>query len=75
MPDPIRQEIVAQASVVVIKVGTNVLTDSSGNGHHGKIVGGKWVKGDGTPIAAPGDYALRFCIQMAFSSEPHTARL
>jgi len=24
------------------------LTDSSGNGHHGKVVGAKWVKADGT---------------------------
>ena len=30
----------------------DVLKDSSGNGHHGKIVGAKWVKADGTPIAA-----------------------
>ncbi len=29
----------------------NVLTDSSGNGHHGKIVGAKWVKAEGAPIA------------------------
>ncbi len=28
----------------------DVLKDSSGNGHHGKIVGAKWVKADGTPI-------------------------
>jgi hypothetical protein len=39
------------------------LTDSSGNGHHGKIVGAKWVKADGTPIAPAGgplDQALSF---------------
>lgn len=37
------------------------LTDSSGNGHHGKIVGGaKWVKADGTPIASPLAQGLRF---------------
>ena len=29
----------------------NLLKDSSGNGHHGKIVGAKWVKADGTPLA------------------------
>jgi sulfatase modifying factor 1 len=29
----------------------DVLKDSSGNGHHGKIVGAKWVKADGTAIA------------------------
>ena len=28
----------------------DVLKDSSGNGHHGKIVGAKWVKADGSPI-------------------------
>ena len=28
----------------------NVLKDSSGNGHHGKIIGAKWVKADGSPI-------------------------
>ena len=28
----------------------DVLHDSSGNGHHGKIVGAKWVKADGSPI-------------------------
>ena len=41
----------------------DVLTDSSGHGHHGKIVGAKWVKADGTAIApAITDqiYALRF---------------
>lgn len=31
----------------------DVLTDSSGNGHHGKIVGAKWVNGNGTPIGVP----------------------
>ncbi|MBI1831112.1 MAG: hypothetical protein HYR84_06650 [Planctomycetes bacterium] len=30
----------------------DVLKDSSGNEHHGKIVGAKWVKADGTPIMA-----------------------
>ena len=34
----------------------DVLTDSSGHGHHGKIVGAKWVKADGTPLA-PGPAA------------------
>ena len=31
----------------------DVLKDSSGNGHHGKIVGAKWVKVEGTPSAFP----------------------
>ncbi len=30
----------------------DVLVDSSGNGHHGKIHGAKWVKADGSPIPA-----------------------
>jgi serine/threonine protein kinase len=30
-----------------------VLKDSSGNGHHGQIVGAKWVKADGSPISPP----------------------
>ena len=38
----------------------DVLKDSSGNGHHGKIVGAKWVKADGSPIAPPAAYALSF---------------
>ncbi|MDX1947946.1 MAG: LamG-like jellyroll fold domain-containing protein [Pirellulaceae bacterium] len=29
----------------------DVLKDSSGNNHHGKIVGAKWVRVDGSPIA------------------------
>ena len=29
----------------------DVLKDSSGNGHHGKIVGARWVNADGSPIA------------------------
>jgi hypothetical protein len=41
-----------------------VLKDSSGNGHHGKIVGAKWANADGTPIKPaapepPGAQALR----------------
>src|SRR5207237_632202 len=38
------------------------LTDSSGNNHHGKIVGAKWVKADRSPIAppTPGNYMLQF---------------
>lgn len=31
----------------------DVLIDSSGNGHHGKIIGAKWVKADGTPSVPP----------------------
>jgi glutamate 5-kinase len=31
MPDPVRQDVVAQAHTVVIKVGTNVLADSAGS--------------------------------------------
>ena len=40
----------------------DILKDSSGNDHHGKIVGAKWVKADGSPIkpTAPADYALAF---------------
>jgi hypothetical protein len=30
----------------------DVLKDSSSNGHHGKIIGARWVKAEGTPIAA-----------------------
>ncbi len=30
----------------------DVLKDSSGNNHHGKIVGAKWVKPDGTPVGS-----------------------
>ncbi len=35
------------------------LKDSSGNSHHGKIVGAKWVTADGTAMT-PVDFALRF---------------
>ena len=38
------------------------LTDSSGKGHHGKIIGAKWVKPEGSSIqtpGAPGEFALR----------------
>ena len=39
----------------------DVLKDSSGNGHHGTIVGAKWVKADGSPIVRQvGDWALDF---------------
>jgi serine/threonine protein kinase/formylglycine-generating enzyme required for sulfatase activity len=38
----------------------DVLKDSSGNNHHGKIVGATWVKADGTAIAPATGYALRF---------------
>src|SRR5207249_5143700 len=31
----------------------DVLKDSSGNNHHGKIVGAKWVNVDGAPIGPP----------------------
>lgn len=31
----------------------DVLNDSSGNGHHGKIIGAKWVRVGTTPEAAP----------------------
>ncbi|MBL8827194.1 MAG: DUF1080 domain-containing protein, partial [Planctomycetaceae bacterium] len=31
----------------------DVLKDSSGNNHHGKIVGAKWVRVDGSAIASP----------------------
>lgn len=40
----------------------DVLKDSSGNLHHGKITGAKWVKADGSPIVSPpaSQYALQF---------------
>lgn len=41
----------------------DVLKDSSGNNHHGKIVGATWVRADGSAITVtppPGDYALQF---------------
>lgn len=47
----------------------NILNDSSGNGHHGKIIGAKWVKDGGAaksepPVvdsgAYPGKFALSF---------------
>jgi formylglycine-generating enzyme required for sulfatase activity/Leucine-rich repeat (LRR) protein len=40
----------------------DVLKDSSGNGHHGKIVGAKWLKGEGAPIGSlpAAEYALQF---------------
>jgi serine/threonine protein kinase/formylglycine-generating enzyme required for sulfatase activity/uncharacterized membrane protein len=31
----------------------SVLKDSSGNGHHGEIVGATWVRADGLPIDSP----------------------
>jgi len=31
----------------------DVLKDASGHGHHGKIVGAKWVKADGSPSTFP----------------------
>jgi serine/threonine protein kinase len=31
----------------------DVLKDSSGNGHDGRIIGATWVRADGSPIAAP----------------------
>jgi serine/threonine protein kinase len=37
----------------------DVLNDSTGNGHHGKIVGAKWVKADGTAIAPPENRSAR----------------
>jgi hypothetical protein len=50
------------------------LIDSSGNGHHGKIVGAKWVKADGTPIVTPPDYALSFDGKSSFVDIPTVAR-
>jgi tRNA A-37 threonylcarbamoyl transferase component Bud32 len=42
----------------------DVLHDASGNNHHGKIVGAKWVRANGNTIPAPvpssNDYALKF---------------
>jgi formylglycine-generating enzyme required for sulfatase activity/Leucine-rich repeat (LRR) protein len=34
-----------------------VLKDSSGNGHHGEVVGAKWVKADGSPIGSVRSFA------------------
>ncbi len=31
----------------------NILKDSSGNNHHGKIIGAKWVKAEGSSVAPP----------------------
>ena len=39
----------------------DVLKDSSGNGHHGKIVGAKWVKADGSPISRVRQVSPRLC--------------
>ena len=38
----------------------DVLHDSSGNGHHGKIVGAQWVRLDKQPQIAQVNHALRF---------------
>lgn len=38
----------------------DVLHDSSGNNHHGKISGAKWVKADGSLSPPAVDYALKF---------------
>ncbi len=37
MPDPVRLAVLAQADVVVVKVGTNVLADPAGNLDRGRI--------------------------------------
>ena len=37
MIDPVRQEVVALAHTVVVKVGTNVLTDAAGTLDRGRI--------------------------------------
>ncbi|MBI2481461.1 MAG: hypothetical protein HYV60_23325 [Planctomycetia bacterium] len=40
----------------------DVLRDSSGNGHHGKIHNANWVQPGGSPISRPPlPYALRTC--------------
>ena len=38
----------------------DVLTDASGNGHHGKIKGATWVKAGATQSDQPRDFALSF---------------
>jgi serine/threonine protein kinase len=43
----------------------DVLTDSSGNGHHGKIVGAKWVKVEGPPVVAPAKPSKRLAFDGA----------
>ena len=45
------------------------LTDSSGNGHDGKIVGAKWVKADGTPIRRPAGSPCLFLAIRPFMSK------
>ena len=55
----------------------DVLKDSSGNNHHGKIVGAKWVKADGTPITIPapsGTPALAFDGKSSYVDVPTLER-
>ena len=40
----------------------DVLKDSSGNAHHGKIVGAKWVKADQPPITPPTKSEVRYAL-------------
>ncbi len=48
------------------------LKDSSGNNHHGKIVGAKWVKVDGAPIAPQSAIGLAPPIAMVPFGAAHT---
>ncbi len=54
----------------------DVLKDSSGNGHHGKIVGATWVKENGTnqyaPVEPEANYALSFDGQDDYVKTPVT---
>jgi hypothetical protein len=50
----------------------DVLKDSSGNGHHGKIVGATWVKSDAVPVSAanPGALFVKSGDRVEFPSLP-----
>jgi WD40 repeat protein len=51
------------------------LIDSSGNGHHGKIVGAKWVKADGSPITPPSSPPGPLTASMVHKFEGHTDKI
>ncbi|MDA0833293.1 MAG: SUMF1/EgtB/PvdO family nonheme iron enzyme [Planctomycetota bacterium] len=57
-------QLTADADTLAIydfaKVGSDVLTDSSGNNHHGKIIGAKWVKSDVSVPQNDANGALKF---------------
>jgi len=51
-----------------------VLTDSSGNGHHGKIAGAKWVRATGAPhLRSPPNEGDNFALRFAPPSEGEPA--